>query len=113
MWKFTNKYVPNNTHGKINKFSRNTYYDSSKKHSGDISALPHFVTLPTFLTIELSSNCIDQMTFSWTLDILEKYYSLKAVVRCANQHFTIAINKACSKRRATAVPKSNEIVISI
>ena len=24
MWKFTNKYVPNNTHGKISKFSRNT-----------------------------------------------------------------------------------------
>ena len=23
MWKFTNKYVPNNTHGKIGKFSRN------------------------------------------------------------------------------------------
>ena len=23
MWKFTNKYVPNNTHGKISKFSRN------------------------------------------------------------------------------------------
>ena len=24
MWKFTNKYVSNNTHGKISKFSRNT-----------------------------------------------------------------------------------------
>ena len=24
MWKFTNKYVSNNTHGKINEFSRNT-----------------------------------------------------------------------------------------
>ena len=24
MWKFTNKYVPNNTHVKISKFSRNT-----------------------------------------------------------------------------------------
>ena len=24
MWKFTNKYVPNNTHGKISKFSRNS-----------------------------------------------------------------------------------------
>ena len=23
MWKFTNEYVPNNTHGKINEFSRN------------------------------------------------------------------------------------------
>ena len=23
MWKFTNKYVPNNTYGKISKFSRN------------------------------------------------------------------------------------------
>ena len=55
---------------------------------GDISALQHFVTLPTFSTIELSSNCIDQITFPLTMDILENYYSLKAVVR-----FTIAINK--------------------
>ena len=26
MWKFTNEYVPNNTHGKINEFSRNNTY---------------------------------------------------------------------------------------
>ena len=26
MWKFTNKYVPNNTHGKIGKFSRNSIH---------------------------------------------------------------------------------------
>ena len=69
------------------------YCDSCQKHSGDISALQHFVTLPTFLTIELSSNCIDQITFPLTMDILENYYSLKAVVRCVSQHFTIAINK--------------------
>ena len=55
--------------------------------------LQHFVTLPTFLTIELSSNCIDQITFPITMDILENYYSLKTVVHCASQHFTIAINR--------------------
>ena len=27
------------------------------------------------------------------MDVLENYYSLKAVVPCASQHFTIAINK--------------------
>ena len=73
--------------------SRALYCDSCQKHSGDISALQHFVTLPTFLTIELSSNCIDQITFPLTMDVSENYYSLKAVVRCASQHFTIAINK--------------------
>ena len=73
--------------------SSGLYCESCQKHSGDISALQHFVTLPTFLTIELSSNCIDQITFPLTMDVLENYYSLKAVVRCANKHFTIAINK--------------------
>ena len=73
--------------------SRALYCESCQKHSGDVSALRHFVTLPTFLTIELSSNCIDQITFPLTMDVLENYYSLKAVVRSASQHFTIAINK--------------------
>ena len=72
--------------------SRALYCDSCQKHSGHISALQHFVTLPTFLTIELSSNCIDQITFPLTMDILENHYLFKAVVRCASQHFTITIN---------------------
>ena len=43
--------------------------------------------------IELSYNYIDQIAFPLTMDILENLYLLKAVVRCASQHFTIAINK--------------------
>ena len=36
--------------------SRPLFCDSCQRHSGDISALQHFVTIPTFLPIELSSN---------------------------------------------------------
>ena len=73
--------------------SRALYCDCCQRHSGDISALQQFVTLPTFLSIELSSNNIDQIAFHLTMDVLENHYLLKAVVRCGSQHFTIAINK--------------------
>lgn len=76
-------------------YSKAPYCDSSKKHSDDISALPHFIILPTFLTTELSSNCIDQITFPLTMDILEKHYSLKTVVRSASQHFKIKEHIGC------------------
>ena len=36
MWKFTNEYVPNNTYGKISKFSRNSMY-----------AVPFYISLRT------------------------------------------------------------------
>ena len=33
MWKFTKEYVPNNTHGKINEFSRNNLeWQKQEKH---------------------------------------------------------------------------------
>ena len=36
--------------------------------------LQHFVLLPTFLILELSSNCIDQMFFPLTMDVLGQHY---------------------------------------
>ena len=39
MWKFTNKYVPNNTHGKISKFSRNTAFAEWRIFEGKIFQL--------------------------------------------------------------------------
>ena len=37
--------------------------------------LQHFVLLPTFLIIvELSSNCIDQIFFPITMDVLGQHY---------------------------------------
>ena len=37
------------------------YCDICQRHCGDISMLQHFVLLPTFLSLELSSNCIDRL----------------------------------------------------
>ena len=39
MWKFTNKYVPNNTHGKISKFSRNNMHYLDNDVSCDCSLI--------------------------------------------------------------------------
>ena len=36
--------------------------------------LQHFVLLPTFLIVELSSNCIDQILFPLTMDVLGQHY---------------------------------------
>ena len=36
--------------------------------------LQHFVLLPTFLILELSSNCIDQISFTLTMDVLGQHY---------------------------------------
>ena len=35
--------------------------------------LQHFVLLPTLLIVELSSNCIDQIFFSMTMDVLGQH----------------------------------------
>ena len=36
--------------------------------------LQHFVLLPTFLILELSSNYIDQIFFPLTMDVLGQHY---------------------------------------
>ena len=36
--------------------------------------LQQFVLLPTFLIVELSSNCIDQIFFPLTMDVLGQHY---------------------------------------
>lgn len=41
--------------------------------------------------IELSTNCIDDIMFPLSMNVLGNCYSLKAVVRCASHHFTIAL----------------------
>ena len=68
------------------------YCDICHEHSGSISTLQHFVSLPTFLTIERSSNCISRVIFPQNLDV-SVCYSLKAIVRCMNHHFTVAIKE--------------------
>ena len=53
--------------------------------------LQHFVTLPRFLSVELSSNYINQIFFPSTMDVLGQNYVLKGMVRCISSHFTVAI----------------------
>ena len=72
--------------------STTLYCDLCQTYSGDISLLQHFVTMPTFLTIELSSNYINCVVFPSTMEVLGCWYSLKSLVRCCNHHFTVAIN---------------------
>ena len=73
--------------------TRALYCDICQRQSGDICGMQHFVTLPTFLNIELSSQCVDRIHFPLNADVLGNFYTLKAVVRCASHHFTIAINR--------------------
>lgn len=68
------------------------YCDICNQHSGNISMLQHFVTMPTFLTIELSSSCISQVLFPQNMEVSVSY-SLEAIVRCKNHHFTVAIKQ--------------------
>lgn len=72
--------------------STTLYCDLCQTYSGDISLLQHFVTMPEFLTIELSSNSINCVVFPSTMEVLGCWYSLKSLVRCRNHHFTVAIN---------------------
>ena len=67
------------------------YCDLCQEHSGDLSMLQHFVILPRFLTMELSSNYINQIFFPLTMDVLGQNYVLKGMVRCLSSHFTVAI----------------------
>lgn len=67
------------------------FCDFCQRHSGNISMLQHFVLLPTFLSLELSSNCIDRSVFPLTMDVLGQNYTLEGLVRCESHHFTVAI----------------------
>ena len=56
MWKFTNKYVSNNTHGKISKFSRNKFHWMwmidfcwTKREIGLVTILKDIVAIETLL----------------------------------------------------------------
>ena len=53
--------------------------------------LRHFVSRPTFLTIELSPDCTSQMLFLHNMETLGVMYYLKGMVRCRNRHFTVAL----------------------
>lgn len=44
-----------------------------------------------FLSVELSSNCVDQLNFPLSIDLLGKRYRLEGMVWCMNHHFTVAI----------------------
>ena len=71
--------------------SRALYCDICQRQSGDIRGMQHFVTLPTFLNVELSSQCVDRIHLPLNADVLGNFCRLKAVVRCASHHFTITI----------------------
>ena len=43
--------------------------------------------------IELSADCINNIAFPLSMDMLGNYYLLKAIVRCTSGHFTIAIKE--------------------
>ena len=72
--------------------SRALFCDLCQQHSGVVSVLQHFVTLPKFLLVELSSNCISQIYFPLSMDVLGEGYELKGMVCCVSHHFTIAVN---------------------
>ena len=42
------------------------------------------------MVVEFSSNSIKGMPFSLTMEILDSYFSLKAIVRCSSHYFTVA-----------------------
>lgn len=72
--------------------SRALFCDLCQQHSGVVSVLQHFVTLPKFLLVELSSACISQIYFPLSMDVLGEGYELKGMVRCISHNFTIAVN---------------------
>ena len=51
-----------------------------KGHSGDFSMLQQFIMPPTFLLVELSDNCIGQLVFPLTMDMLGQNYVVKGMV---------------------------------
>ena len=47
-------------------------------------------TLPSFLSVELSDSCIDQLCIPLTMNVLGQNYVLKDMVQCVSHHFTVA-----------------------
>ena len=46
---------------------------------------------PFYILVELSDNCIDQLVFPLTMNMLGQNYVLKGMVQCVSHHFTVAI----------------------
>ena len=72
--------------------SNSLFFHVYRGNFGDIQLPQHFITLPVFLSVELSSNCVDQLNFPLGIDVLGKMYRLEGMVRCMNHHSTAAIN---------------------
>lgn len=51
--------------------------------------LQHFVVLPTFLIVQLSSNCIDQIFTLWMCQV-DIIYIVKRMIPCLI-HFTVVV----------------------
>ena len=62
------------------KKKQQTYcrFDVRQKHARDFSMLQDFATLPTFLSVELSSS-VDQLFFPLTIVLLRQNYVLKGI----------------------------------
>ena len=71
---FQNQSFENCISGSILPNSWRLYSNFCQKDSGVVSMLRHFVLLPTFLIVELSSNCIDQIFFPMTMDVWGQHY---------------------------------------
>lgn len=67
--------------------SRGLFCELCHQHSGNLSRLQHFVTLPTFLTVELSFNCLDKIFFPLRMEVLSQNYVLKGMVRWFKSSF--------------------------
>lgn len=73
--------------------SRALFCDLCQQHSGVVSVLQHFVTLPKFLLVELSSNCINHiMYFPLSVISVGESYELKGKVCCVGHHLIVALN---------------------
>ena len=46
---------------------------------------------PIILLVELSDNCIGQLVFPLTVDMLGRNYVLKGMVQYVSHHFTVAL----------------------
>ena len=53
--------------------------------------LQQFIMIPTFLLVELSDNCTDELVFPLSMDMLGQNYVFKGMVQCVNHHFAMAI----------------------
>ena len=56
-----------------------------------------FSTLSAIFTVELSSNSIDQIVFTVTMNLVDENYIFTSMVRCLSHHFTVSITdtKSC------------------